>query len=67
MKTLNLDDLPSPSDILAIDNRIVKSNANLWLNGILTWEQALMAMVYGLAKSEATLVQANPQKAKDLQ
>ena len=67
MKTLNLDDLPSPSDILAIDNRIVKSNANLWLNGILTWEQALMAMVYGLAQSEATLVQANPQKAKDLQ
>ena len=67
MKTLNLDDLPSPSDILAIDNRIVKSNASLWLNGILTWEQALMAMVYGLAKSEATLVQANPKKAKDLQ
>jgi len=67
LKTLNLDDLPSPSDILAIDNRIVKSNANLWLNGVLTWEQALMAMVYGLAKSEATLVQANPQKAKDLQ
>lgn len=61
MKTLNLDDIPSPSEILALDNRIVKSNVNLWLNGILSWEQALMAMVYGLAKTVTT------EKTKELQ
>ena len=46
-------DLPAQADVLSLshDNAIVRSHVNLWLNGMVTWEQAMMSVVMDLTSA----------------
>jgi hypothetical protein len=50
---LNLENLPTPAEALAIQNPAVQRAFRLWLYGLVSWEQALLSALVDLAKEHA--------------